>query len=97
VIHLDPARPELRTKLLERHHKWLELEHQNLVRFFGLTSSFGVFPALVTAWMSQGILTTYLKSQYPFLSLFRKFSLVRVLVTAILRILIVVLHRQTTL
>lgn len=75
VIHLDPARPELRTKLLERHHKWLKLEHQNLVRFFGLTSSFGVFPALVTTWMSQGTLTTYLDSQYPLLSLRHKFSL----------------------
>jgi hypothetical protein len=47
--------------------------------------------------MSQGILTKYLASQYPLLSLFRKFSLVRVLETAILRILMVVLHRQTIL
>lgn len=75
VIHLDPARPDLRTELLRRHRKWLELEHQNLVRFYGLTSSFGVFPALVTAWMSQGILTTYLDSQYPLLDLQQKFSL----------------------
>ncbi|KAG2743782.1 kinase-like protein [Suillus brevipes Sb2] len=75
VIHLDPARPDLRTKLLRRHRKWLELEHQNLVRFFGLTSSFGFFPALVTTWMSQGILTTYLDSQYPSLDLQQKFSL----------------------
>lgn len=75
VIHLDPARPDLRTKLLTRHRKWLELEHQNLVRFYGLTSSFGVFPALVTAWMSQGILTTYLDSQYALLDLQQKFSL----------------------
>lgn len=75
VIDINPQRRELQTTLLERHHRWLKLEHQNLVRFFGLTSSFGFFPALVTTWMSQGILTTYLASQYPLLSLFRKFSL----------------------
>ncbi|KAG1877234.1 kinase-like domain-containing protein [Suillus subluteus] len=93
VIHLDPAQPELRTKLLRRHQKWLKLEQRNLVRFFGLTSSFGVFPALVTAWMRQGTLTQYLDKQYPFLSMLLKLSLVRVLITAILRILMVVLHR----
>ncbi|KAG1817253.1 kinase-like domain-containing protein [Suillus subaureus] len=84
VIHLDSAQPELRTKLLRRHQKWLKLEQRNLVRFFGLTSSFGVFPALVTAWMRQGTLTKYLDKQYPFLSMLSKLSLVRVLVTAIL-------------
>lgn len=91
MIHLDPAQPELRTKLLRRYKKWLKLEQRNVVRFFGLTSSFGVFPALVTAWMSLGTLTQYLDNQYPFLSTLLKFSLVRVFVTAILRILMVVL------
>lgn len=75
VIHLDPTQPELRTKLLRRHQKWLKLEQRNLVCFFGLTSSFGVLPALVTTWMSHGTLTQYLNKQYPFLSTFAKFSL----------------------
>jgi serine/threonine protein kinase len=75
VIHLDPAQPELRAKLLRRHQTWLKLEQRNLVRFFGLTSGFSVFPALVTAWMSNGTLTEYLEIKYPFLSTLLKFSL----------------------
>lgn len=75
VIHLDHTQPELRTKLLRRHQKWLKLEQRNLVRFFGLTSSFSVLPALVTTWMSHGTLSKYLDKQYSLLSTFAKFSL----------------------
>ncbi|KAG1720142.1 kinase-like domain-containing protein [Suillus lakei] len=77
VIHLDPARPWLKTELVKRHREWLKLEQGNLVRFYGLTSNFDVFPALVTAWMCNGTLTQYLGRQYPFLSASLKFSLVK--------------------
>ena len=77
----------IRNRLLKSCRVWLELEHRNIVHFYGMISGFSVFPALVIAWMRNGTLTEYLDKQYPYLTISRRFCLVRVSVTAVLHML----------
>ncbi|KAF8810515.1 kinase-like protein [Phlegmacium glaucopus] len=41
---------------------WSNLSHDNLVPLLGISMDFGVFPAIVTLWMSNGLLSEYIKS-----------------------------------
>jgi len=41
---------------------WLNLTHDNLLPLLGVSMNFGPFPAMVTSWMINGRLSTYIKS-----------------------------------
>ncbi|PPR02247.1 hypothetical protein CVT24_011496 [Panaeolus cyanescens] len=51
---------DLLTKCLT---KWTSVPHNNLVPLLGVCGNFGEFPALVTSWMMNGLLSEYLKSE----------------------------------
>ncbi|KAG0697977.1 kinase-like domain-containing protein [Suillus ampliporus] len=72
----DTRQPDVRKKLFRKHLIWLKLEHRNIVHFYGMTSSFSVFPAFVTAWMPNGTITEYLDKQHPYLMTRHRFCLI---------------------
>ncbi|KAF8802907.1 hypothetical protein BYT27DRAFT_6750317 [Phlegmacium glaucopus] len=47
------------TKCLTR---WTKLTHDNLVPLLGVSMDFGRFPAILTSWMTNGLLSEYIKS-----------------------------------
>ncbi|KAF8839130.1 kinase-like protein [Paxillus ammoniavirescens] len=40
---------------------WLNLDHINILPLFGTTMNFGQFPAMVSPWLENGALTSYLE------------------------------------
>ncbi|KIJ37862.1 hypothetical protein M422DRAFT_177350, partial [Sphaerobolus stellatus SS14] len=42
---------------------WYTLKHENLVPLLGLSTDFGRFPAIISSWMVNGLLTIYLQSE----------------------------------
>ncbi|KIJ11357.1 hypothetical protein PAXINDRAFT_84633, partial [Paxillus involutus ATCC 200175] len=40
---------------------WLNLDHKNILPLFGTTTNFGQFPAMVSPWLENGALTSYLE------------------------------------
>ncbi|KAF8802856.1 kinase-like protein [Phlegmacium glaucopus] len=48
--------------LTKRLTGWWNLKHDNLVPLLGISMGFGRFPAMVTSWMSNGLLSEYIKS-----------------------------------
>ncbi|KAG1778249.1 kinase-like domain-containing protein [Suillus placidus] len=43
---------------------WITLEHENILTFNGVIDGFGPLPALVSPWMENGSLDSYLKQGY---------------------------------
>ncbi|KAF8810194.1 kinase-like protein, partial [Phlegmacium glaucopus] len=39
------------------------LSHDNLIPLLGVSMNFGIFPAIVTSWMPNGLLSEYIKSE----------------------------------
>ena len=52
------------------------LHHKNIIRVYGYTHDFGIFPAIVSHWAENGNLTTYLKREDATLTLVRRFQIV---------------------
>ncbi|KAF8804241.1 kinase-like protein [Phlegmacium glaucopus] len=51
------------TKLLTRClTRWSNLSHDNLLPLLGIGMDFGRFPAIVTSWTTNGLLSEYIKS-----------------------------------
>ncbi|KAF8803167.1 kinase-like protein [Phlegmacium glaucopus] len=42
---------------------WAKLTHDNLLPLLGVSMNFGRFPAIVTSWMPNGLLSDYIKSE----------------------------------
>ncbi|KAF8810410.1 kinase-like protein, partial [Phlegmacium glaucopus] len=42
---------------------WTKLTHDNLLPLSGVSMDFGRFPAIVTSWMINGLLSEYIKSE----------------------------------
>ncbi|OJA20615.1 hypothetical protein AZE42_12457 [Rhizopogon vesiculosus] len=42
-------------------HVWIDLDHDNILKFLGIVEGFGPLPALVAPWMENGSLDRYLK------------------------------------
>ncbi|OAX33316.1 kinase-like protein [Rhizopogon vinicolor AM-OR11-026] len=42
-------------------HVWIDLDHDNILKFLGIVEGFGPLPALVAPWMENGSLDSYLK------------------------------------
>ncbi|KAG2046745.1 kinase-like protein [Suillus hirtellus] len=67
--------PVMRRSLLQECRRWIKLEHRNIIHIYGMTSGFGVLPAVVTTWMRDGTLTEYLDRQYSYLTSRGRFHL----------------------
>jgi hypothetical protein len=61
---------------MDDFHKWKPLRHDNILPLSGITYGFGPVPAIVSPWMSNGSLSTYLDKNYDSLSAAHKFGLV---------------------
>ncbi|KAG1845177.1 kinase-like domain-containing protein [Suillus subluteus] len=55
---------------------WIQLSHNHILPFEGVTEGFGPLPALVTPWMENGSLNNYLRQEVG-LSREMKLSMVR--------------------
>lgn len=62
-------------RLMNDFHKWKPLRHDNILPLCGITYGFGPVPAIVSPWMSNGSLSTYLEKHYDSLSTAHKFGL----------------------
>ncbi|KAG1870954.1 kinase-like domain-containing protein, partial [Suillus tomentosus] len=52
-----------------------KLNHANILRVYGYTNGFGLFPAIVSPWAENGNLTVYLEREGAALTLVRRFQL----------------------
>ena len=43
---------------------WITLKHDNILTFYGIIDDFGLLPALVSPWMENGSLDSYLKQRH---------------------------------
>lgn len=55
LIHFNSQR------IRREAYVWITLEHENIVAFNGVIDGFGPLPALVSPWMENGSLDSYLK------------------------------------
>ncbi|KAF8836692.1 kinase-like protein [Paxillus ammoniavirescens] len=55
---------------------WLNLDHNNVIPLFGITSGFGRLPAMVFPWLENGSLTSYLERPDNNLTTAERLSLV---------------------
>ncbi|KAG1728738.1 kinase-like domain-containing protein [Suillus paluster] len=62
-------------RLMDDFHKWKPLQHDNILPLCGITYGFGPVPAIVSPWMHNGSLSTYLDKHYDSLSEAQKFGL----------------------
>ena len=56
--------------------KWKQFDHECVLPLFGITYAFGPVPAIVSPWMDNGSLTTYLDRHHHSLSETHKLDLV---------------------
>ena len=54
----------------------MKLQHTNILPLFGTTSGFGPLPAMVSPWLGNGTLTSYLERRSAELEIRRILSLV---------------------
>jgi hypothetical protein len=62
--------------LLRDYHARKQLQHENLLPLLGFSYEFGPLPAMVSPWMDNGSLTTYLGKNFTELTSERKFQIV---------------------
>jgi serine/threonine protein kinase len=74
-IQDDHFKDIVNKRLMDDFRKWKPLRHANILPLCGITYGFGPVPAIVSPWMSNGSLSTYLDKNYDSLSQARKFSL----------------------
>jgi len=74
-IQDDRFKDIVNKRLMEDFRKWKPLRHDNILTLYGITYGFGPVPAIVSPWMSNGSLNTYLDKNYANLSQAQKFSL----------------------
>ncbi|OAX39441.1 kinase-like protein [Rhizopogon vinicolor AM-OR11-026] len=62
--------------LLHEYRARKQLQHENLLPLLGLSYEFGPLPAMVSPWMQNGSLTTYLGKKFAELTIERKLQIV---------------------
>jgi serine/threonine protein kinase len=55
---------------------WAELKHQYVLPLYGTVEEFGPFRALVSPWMPNGTLNSYLNNEHETLSMMDRLRLV---------------------
>jgi len=63
-------------RLMADFSKWNQLKDDHILPLCGITYGFGPVPAIVSPWMDNGSLSTYLDKHYNDLTETCKFSLV---------------------
>ncbi|KAG2339254.1 kinase-like protein [Suillus weaverae] len=74
-IQDDRFKDIVNKRLMDDFHKWQPLRHDNILPLYGITYGFGPVPAIVSPWMPNGSLSTYLDKNYDSLSEAHKFGL----------------------
>ncbi|KAJ8588641.1 kinase-like protein [Rhizopogon salebrosus TDB-379] len=73
---LDDRFREIVTKrLMDDFSKWKQLQHEHILPLCGIAYDFGPVPAIVSPWMDNGSLSTYLHKNYGNLTDTQKFYL----------------------
>ncbi|KAJ8590698.1 kinase-like protein [Rhizopogon salebrosus TDB-379] len=71
----DRFRETVKKRLMDDFSKWKQLQHEHILPLCGITHNFGPVPAIVSPWMDNGSLSTYLRKEYDNLTETNKFSL----------------------
>ncbi|KAG2041326.1 hypothetical protein BDR03DRAFT_1007172, partial [Suillus americanus] len=74
-IQNDQFKETVNKRLMNDFSKWKPLRHDNILILYGFAYGFGPVPAIVSPWMSNGSLSTYLDKNYDSLSMANKFGL----------------------
>jgi len=62
-------------RLIDDFSKWRQLEHDHILPVWGITYGFGPVPAIVSPWMHNGSLSTYLDKHHNDITVTQKFDL----------------------
>ncbi|KAG2348240.1 kinase-like protein [Suillus weaverae] len=63
-IQDDRFKDIVNKRLMDDFHKWQPLRHDNILPLCGITYGFGPVPAIVSPWMPNASLSTYLDKNY---------------------------------
>ncbi|KAG1737455.1 kinase-like domain-containing protein [Suillus lakei] len=61
----DVSKARITQRLLSDFHARTQLQHPNLLPLLGFSYDFGLFPAMVSPWIHNGTLDTYLQYNFP--------------------------------
>lgn len=73
----DSDRVRITQRLLTDIHARTQLRHDNLLPLLGFSYDFGQFPAMVSPWMNNGTLNTYLQCNFTGLNIKSKLRILR--------------------
>ncbi|OJA16106.1 hypothetical protein AZE42_09029, partial [Rhizopogon vesiculosus] len=79
----DDSKDRITQMLLHEYRARKQLQHENLLPLLGLSYEFGPLPAMVSPWMQNGSLTTYLAKNFAKLTIERKLQILQQVATAI--------------
>jgi serine/threonine protein kinase len=79
----DDSKSRLTQGLLDDFHARKQLHHENLLPLLGFTHKFGPLPAMVSPWLHNGSLTTYLEHHFTELTIEQKLRILRQVAAAI--------------
>ncbi|KAJ8582137.1 kinase-like protein [Rhizopogon salebrosus TDB-379] len=83
VIAGEVSKDKISQILLREYRTRMQLQHENLLPLLGFSYEFGPLPAMVSPWMHNGSLTTYLGKNFPELTRERKFQILQQVAAAI--------------
>ncbi|KAG2041331.1 kinase-like domain-containing protein [Suillus americanus] len=79
----NDSRARLTQRLLDDFHARKQLHHENLLPLLGFSHDFGLLPAMVSPWIHNGSLTTYLEHHFTELTIEQKLRILRQVAAAI--------------
>ncbi|KAG1853475.1 kinase-like domain-containing protein, partial [Suillus subalutaceus] len=79
----DDSRARLTQRLLDDFHARKQLHHENLLSLLGFSRDFGPLLAMVSPWIHNGSLTTYLEHNFTELTIEEKLRILRQVAAAI--------------
>ncbi|OJA17991.1 hypothetical protein AZE42_13145 [Rhizopogon vesiculosus] len=79
----DDSKDRITQMLLHEYRARKQLQHENLLPLLGLSYEFGPLPAMVSPWMQNGSLTTYLGKSFAELTIERKLQILQQAAVAI--------------
>lgn len=78
----DDSRARLTQRLLDDFHARKQLHHENLLPLLGFSHEFGLLPAMVSPWIHNGSLTTYLEHNFTEMTIEQKLRILRQIAAA---------------
>lgn len=73
----DDSRVRLTQRFLDNFHARKRLHHENILPLLGFSYEFGPLPAMVSPWIHNGSLTTYLEHYFTELNIEQKLRILR--------------------